>query len=151
MDIEGIIILLSGCVGIAALFWGYQKFRSYVNDSAEKPDYNPYKTYYTVPMTSEALLSALDIPFFGISCPPLGTMSARYDRETGILRMENSLTGITESQFQLIIQDMDSFCIVTATPIIPALGRYYPTTVDRFMEQKFQAVKLNSRDIKPHA
>ena len=151
MDIEGIIILLSGCVGIAALFWAYQKFRSYVNDFAEKPDYNPYKTYYTVPMTSEALLSALDIPFAGISGSQLGYMTAHYDRQTGILRMENSLTGITESQFQLIIQDMDSFCIVTATPIIPVLGRYYPTTVDRFLKQKFQAVKLNSRDIKPHA
>lgn len=147
---EGIFIFLSGCIGLVALFWGYQKFRSYVNDSADKLDYNPYKTYYTVSMTYEALLSALSIPFFGISCPPLGTMTARYDRENGILRMEDSLGGKKSSQFQLIIQDMGSFCIVTATPIIPILGHYYPAAVDRFMKQKFHAVKLNSRDMNPN-
>ena len=124
--------------------WAYRLFRKKVNTSADRTEYNPYKEYYSVPLTAEDIRASLSIPF------SLGRFTSSFSGEEGVLVFQTHLGAKETCEYRLRIDDMGSFSIVTVTPVIPAFGKYKLINMQSFLQNKLGAVRISDRDMRPH-
>lgn len=141
---EGFFIFAAFVVLAVAFMIGWHMFRNYVSRSADTPYYNPYKTYFTVPMTQAQVLTALNVPF------SFNGYTSEYIRDEGILKFRHQVqTGIV-CEYRISLSPMGQYSVLTATPVIPALGKYGMIDLETFFVRKLGASKINSEYMRPH-